>query len=114
MLPEVELEILGSTLADLMTKALFDSEADTLAEMEAETPGNTLADVKVGAPLSALADTLAEVVAETLGDTLPDVKGEAIVAILADRAKWKPRQCSTHWPKTLAEIEAKNILRDIG
>ena len=68
----------------MITEALFDFVANTLAEMENETPGDTLADVKVETPLSALGDTIPKVKAETLGDTLPNVKAEAIVAFLAD------------------------------
>ena len=44
-------------MAAIITEALFDSVADTLAKMEAEKPG-TLAEVKVETPLSALGDTL--------------------------------------------------------
>ena len=52
-------------MAAIITEALFDSVADTLAEMEAEKPGDTLADVKVETPLSALGDTLSYVEASS-------------------------------------------------
>ena len=82
----------------MITEALFDSVADTLADMENETPGDTLADVKVETPLSALRDTLPKVKAETLRDTLPDVKAQAIVAFLAHSAKkGQHKTYTTNW-----------------
>ena len=37
---------LRNTLADVMTKALIDASADTLAEVETETLGDTTTNVK--------------------------------------------------------------------
>ena len=70
-LPEKKLYTIRSTLADLMTEALFHSVADKLAEIEAEKPGDTLADVKVETTLPALSDTRPKVEAETLAYTSP-------------------------------------------
>ena len=100
-LPEKEIPTIRSTLAAMITEALIDSVADTLAEMEAETP---LADVKVETPLSALGDTLSKVEAETLRYTLPDVKAEPIVPSLADTVEGAKRETYTN---KLANVKAK-------
>ena len=56
---QVHPEKLGNTLADVMTKALIDALAETVAEVEAEKLSDTVGDVKAEALLHSLADTFA-------------------------------------------------------
>ena len=59
-------ETLQNTLDYVMTKALIDAYADTLAEAKTETQGDTSTNVKDEGLLHTMADRVREVQANTL------------------------------------------------
>ena len=63
---EKEPETLQNTLAYVMTKALINAYADTLAEAKTETQGDTSTNVKAEGLLHTLADRVREVQVNTL------------------------------------------------
>lgn len=80
-----------------MSEALTDGLADMLPKLETETLGNTLAEVRNEALPYALANKVAEVEDRTLYETLSNVKAETLIEALDNACKrWTPRHLVTN------------------